>query len=110
MLAGTVLRWYAIHVLGRYFTREVAVQPDHTIIRSGPYRYIRHPSYSGALLTMLGLGLAMTNWAGLAALMACALSGYSYRVMVEEHALRENIGAPYVDYMRYTRRFIPFLF
>lgn len=110
MLAGVALRWYAIRVLGRYFTREVAVQPGHTVIRSGPYRFIRHPSYSGALLTILGLGLAMTNWVGLAALMACALIGYSYRVMVEERALRENIGAPYVEYMRYTRRFIPFLF
>ncbi len=110
MLAGVALRWYAIRALGRYFTREVAVQPGHQVIQAGPYRYIRHPSYSGALLTMVGLGLTMTNWAALAALLVCALIGYAYRVSVEERALREKIGAPYIDYMRRTRRFIPFLF
>ncbi len=110
MLAGVALRWYAIRVLGRYFTRAVAVQPGQPVVQAGPYRYIRHPSYSGALLTMVGLGLTMTNWAGLAALLVCSLIGYSYRVSVEERALREKIGAPYSEYMRRTRRFIPFVF
>ena len=110
MVAGVALRWYAIRVLGRYFTREVAVRPGQPIVQSGPYRYIRHPAYSGTLLTMLGLGLTMTNWVALLALMACTLAGYSYRVMVEERALRESIGEAYAEYMQHTHRFIPFLF
>jgi protein-S-isoprenylcysteine O-methyltransferase Ste14 len=110
MLSGVALRWYAIHVLGRYFTQEVAIRPDQPVIQSGPYRYIRHPSYSGTLMTMLGIGLAMTNWASLMAIMACTLFGHSYRIAVEEHALREKLGQPYIDYMRRTRRFIPFVY
>ena len=110
MLLGVVLRWYAIRVLGRYFTRDVAVRPDQPVVQAGPYRYVRHPAYSGSLLTMLGLGLTMTNWAALIALMVCVLLGYTYRVGVEERALREKLGPPYVEYMRRTRRFIPFVF
>ncbi len=110
ILLGIALRGYAIHVLGRYFTRVVAVHPDQTVVQSGPYRYIRHPAYSGTLVTVFGVGLTMTNWASLVAIMVCALLGYTYRVAVEERALREKIGPPYVDYMRRTRRFIPFVF
>jgi protein-S-isoprenylcysteine O-methyltransferase Ste14 len=109
-LLGVALRWYAIWVLGRYFTRDVAVQPGQQVVQSGPYRFIRHPSYSGTLLAMLGLGLAFTNWASLVALVACTFATHMYRVLVEEQALREALGQPYVDYMRHTRRFIPFLF
>ena len=110
MLLGVALRVVAIWTLGRYFTRHVAVSADQPVVERGPYRLIRHPAYSGALLTMLGLGLALTNWAGLLALMACVCAGYFYRVRVEEAALVRAIGQPYADYMRRTRRFIPGVF
>ena len=110
MLLGVGLRWYAIRVLGRYFTRDVAVSTGQTVVQTGPYRFIRHPAYSGSLLTVLGLGLALGNWASLAAILAGAIAGYTYRVSVEERALREALGQPYLDYMRRTRRFIPFIF
>ena len=110
MVLGVALRWYAIWTLGRYFTRDVAVSADQPVVQRGPYRLIRHPAYSGTFLTMLGLGLAMTNWASLAALLACVFAGYSYRVRVEEAALARAIGQPYREYMRRTKRFIPGVF
>jgi protein-S-isoprenylcysteine O-methyltransferase Ste14 len=110
MLLGVTLRGYAIWTLGRYFTRDVAVSADQPVVQCGPYRLIRHPAYSGTFLTMLGLGLAMTNWASLAALLACVFVGYAYRVQVEEAALVRAIGQPYRDYMRRTKRFIPLVF
>jgi protein-S-isoprenylcysteine O-methyltransferase Ste14 len=110
MLPGAAFRAYAIRVLGCYFAVTVAVGPDQRVIDSGPYRYIRHPSYSGALLALLGLGLTLTNWASLAVLAACNIAGFAYRVAVEERALREVLGAPYIAYMEQTRRFIPFVF
>lgn len=109
ILGGLGLRWYAIRVLGRYFTREVAVQPDQQVVQRGPYRFIRHPAYAGTLLTLLGIGLAMTNWASIVAIMACGLLGHLYRVRVEERALCATLGPAYAAYMRRTRRFIPFL-
>jgi protein-S-isoprenylcysteine O-methyltransferase Ste14 len=110
MLLGAAFRAYAIRVLGRYFLVTVAVSPDQRLVDSGPYRYIRHPAYSGGLLILLGLGLALANWGSLAVLATCGLAGFAYRVAVEERVLREAIGSPYITYMRRTRRFIPFVF
>lgn len=110
IVLGIALRWYAIRVLGRYFSPVVAVRSDQQIVQEGPYRYVRHPSYSGVLLSLVGLGLALTNWLSLLVLLICALAGLLYRVSVEERALRETLGQPYADYMRRTRRFIPFVY
>lgn len=107
MLAGMAFRWYAIRALGRFFTRSVATRVDQYVVETGPYRLIRHPSYSGAMVAMLGLGLAMTNWASIVLIVVGMLVGYGYRVRVEERALCEGIGPAYSEYMRRTRRFIP---
>jgi protein-S-isoprenylcysteine O-methyltransferase Ste14 len=110
ILLGVALRWYAIWTLGSYFTRDVAVSVDQKVMQSGPYRYIRHPAYSGTFLTMLGVGLAMTNWASLVVLLMFVLVGHMYRVHVEEKALTQTIGQSYVEYMHRTKRFIPLVF
>lgn len=109
ILLGVALRWYAIRVLGYYFTRDVAVSTDQKVIQDGPYRYIRHPAYSGTFLTMLGVGLALTNWASLGTLLLCVFAGHLYRVGIEEEALLQTIGQPYVEYMHHTKRFIPWV-
>jgi len=110
MLAGIALRWYSVWVLGKYFTFDVAIHSGQTLIEAGPYRYIRHPSYSGALLTLFGFGLALGNWAGLAAALVCLGSAYAYRVPVEEAALAAALGEPYRQYVSRTWRLVPFLF
>jgi protein-S-isoprenylcysteine O-methyltransferase Ste14 len=110
ILLGVALRWYAIRTLGQYFTRDVAMSGDQPVVQSGPYRYIRHPTYSGTFLTMLGVGLAMTNWASLISLLICVFLGHLYRVHVEENALIRTIGQPYIEYMQHTKRFIPLVF
>jgi protein-S-isoprenylcysteine O-methyltransferase Ste14 len=107
MLSGLAFRWYAIKSLGRFFTRTVATRAGQYVVDSGPYRLIRHPSYTGGLLMFLGAGVAMTNWAALLAIMAGAALGYGYRVHVEERALCADLGQPYRDYMLRTKRFIP---
>ena len=110
MLAGIALRWYSINVLGKYFTFDVAIQSGHTLIEAGPYRFIRHPSYSGALLTLLGFGLALGNWAGLAASLLCLGLAYAYRIPVEEAVLAAALGESYQQYVNRTWRLVPFLF
>jgi protein-S-isoprenylcysteine O-methyltransferase len=110
MLLGIALRWYSAAVLGKYFTFDVAIQSGQPLIEAGPYRYIRHPSYSGALLTLLGFGLALGNWLGLAAALVCLGSAYAYRIPVEEAALASALGNAYDDYVKRTRRLVPFLF
>jgi protein-S-isoprenylcysteine O-methyltransferase Ste14 len=110
ILLGVAFRWYAIWTLGGYFTRDVAVSTNQKVVQNGPYRSIRHPAYSGTFLTMVGVGLAMTNWASLIVLLICVLAGHLYRVHVEEKALIQTIGQPYVEYMHHTWRFIPLVF
>jgi protein-S-isoprenylcysteine O-methyltransferase Ste14 len=109
-LLGAALRWWAIFTLGRYFTIDVAVRSTQSVVQSGPYRFVRHPSYTAILIMLLGVGLALANWASLVTLLATGLIGLLYRVRVEERALVEALGQPYRDYMRHTRRFIPFMF
>ncbi len=110
MLAGVALRWYSIAILGKSFKFDVAIHSGQNLIEAGTYRYLRHPSYSGALLTVIGFGLALGNWAGLAAFLACMGFAYGYRIPVEEAALSAELGDTYRKYMNRTWRLVPFLF
>jgi protein-S-isoprenylcysteine O-methyltransferase len=110
MAAGIALRWYCILILGKFFTFDVATHSGQPLIETGPYRYIRHPSYTGALVTLVGFGLALGNWAGLAALLSCMGIAYSYRIPVEEAALTAALGDSYERYVRRTWRLVPFVY
>jgi len=110
MVAGIVFRWYSAAVLGKYFTFDVSIQSSHALIEQGPYRYIRHPSYTGALLTLVGFGLVLGNWAGLIVNLLCLGSAYAYRIPIEEAALLTFLGEPYLQYVNRTWRLVPFLF
>ncbi len=109
MLMGIAFRWYSIRVLGKYFTSMVAIQQDHHVVEEGPYRWIRHPSYTGALITFLGYGLSLGNWFSLLIVCVFVAVGYSYRITVEERALVEGLGDSYRAYMKRTKRIIPFV-
>jgi protein-S-isoprenylcysteine O-methyltransferase len=97
-------------VLGKYFTFDGAIQGGQILIEAGPYRYIRHPSYSGALLSLLGCGLALGNWASLCAGLCCLGFGYAYRIPIEEAVLASTLGDVYKQYAKRTWRLVPFLF
>jgi protein-S-isoprenylcysteine O-methyltransferase len=106
-VVGLAIRWYAIVYLGRFFTVNVAIAADHLLIDSGPYRFIRHPSYAGALVAFLGLGLSIGNWVSLVLLLAPTLMVFQRRMDVEESALIQAFGDRYQDYMRRTKRLLP---
>jgi protein-S-isoprenylcysteine O-methyltransferase len=107
---GLVLRWYSIIYLGRFFTVNVAIHSAHEIIDTGPYRHIRHPSYTGALLAFLGLALTLANWASLAIIALPIFWAFSRRIATEETALSSALGSPYMNYMRRTKRLVPFIY
>lgn len=106
--AGMVVRMGAMKTLGRFHTMDVATQAGQRIIDTGQYKWIRHPSYAGALLTLLGILLCATNWLSLACF-AVGVAGYAYRMVVEERALSAALGEPYREYVSRTRRLIPFV-
>src|SRR6187402_3003647 len=101
---GLVLRWYSISYLGRFFTVTVAIHSGHEIIDTGPYARIRHPSYTGALLSFLGLALTLTNWRSLLLVVVPIFWAFSRRISTEETALASALGSPYINYMRRTKR------
>jgi protein-S-isoprenylcysteine O-methyltransferase len=107
---GLALRWYAIFYLGRLFTVNVAIASDHALIDSGPYRYIRHPSYTGALLALLGLGICFGNWLSLIIAVLPPLMAFMRRIAIEEQALSRALGDSYVRYMPRTKRLLPFIY
>ena len=109
VVLGSVLRRYCWRTLGEYFTGDVRVRPDQPVIRSGPYRLVRHPSYTAGMMMYIGTGLALGSWLSLALLTIATVATYSYRVAVEERALLETIGEPYGAYMKERKRFIPYI-
>lgn len=107
LAGGLALRWAAIVHLGRFFTVDVAIAGAHRVVDTGPYRFVRHPSYTGLLLAFLGLGLSFANALSLVALMVPVALAVAHRVGHEEAALRAALGAEYEAYCARTRRFVP---
>jgi protein-S-isoprenylcysteine O-methyltransferase Ste14 len=107
LVAGLVLRGWSIETLGAYFTAAVAVSADQPVVSAGPYRVLRHPSYTGLLLIMTGIGLASANWAGLAGMTVLPLAGILWRMHAEERALLTTLGDPYRAYAAQHKRLVP---
>jgi protein-S-isoprenylcysteine O-methyltransferase len=108
-IPGAALRWYAIFYLGRYFTVDVRVAEHQHVVDTGPYRFIRHPSYTGAFLQFLGFALCIGNSWSMLMLVPIVLV-FSYRIRVEELALERGLGEAYASYRRRTKRLIPFVY
>src|SRR5256885_12077305 len=109
MLLGVLVRQWAIAVLGRFFSLTVRVAEDHRVIDKGPYRLVRHPSYSGVLITFIGLSLAVQSLGALLVLLSVFVVSYGYRMRVEEKALLAELGEDYSNYMKRTKRLIPYI-
>ena len=106
-LAGVTLRWWAIRTLGKQFTRDLQVVANHKLVVAGPYRHLRHPSYSGAILTLTGVGLGLANALSVAACLVLPAIGYIRRIPCEEALLQEELGESYIEYASRTRRLLP---
>ncbi len=104
---GIALRQWAVWTLGRFFTVAVRVTHGQTVVDRGPYRWVRHPSYTGLLLTLAGVGLALGNWLSVLALTVLPLIGLVMRIRVEEQALRDALGQPYRAYAAQHKRLVP---
>jgi protein-S-isoprenylcysteine O-methyltransferase len=107
LIIGILIRGSAIRGLGEYFTGLVQIKDDHILIRTGPYKLIRHPAYTGALLAHLGLGLSLSNWFALGLSTMPFIAVALYRIRVEEQAMAEAFGSEYVAYSQTSKRLIP---
>ena len=107
---GAVVRWWAIHHLGRFFTVDVAVAQDHRVVDTGPYRLVRHPSYTGLLLQLTGLALSLNHGLSLLVILLPVTTAIIYRIRVEERALLTRLGGAYASYICATKRLVPLVY
>ena len=110
LVAGLILRWWAIITLGRFFTVDVTIERDHELVERGPFRIVRHPSYTGVLLAFVGLGLSLGNWAALLVILIPIGAAFVHRMNVEEDALSRALGPRYAEYIKRTKRLVPFIY
>jgi protein-S-isoprenylcysteine O-methyltransferase Ste14 len=107
MWVGLAVRGWAMVVLGSAFRTTVEVDPGQAVVSTGPYRWVRHPSYAGLLLIVAGFGLAVGNWLALAVCLVLPLPAVLRRIAVEEAELTGVLGDAYRSYRARTRRLIP---
>ena len=109
MLAGIVIRQWSIAVLGNFFSPAVGIQKGQKVVNRGPYRLVRHPSYTGAFLIITGVGLALRSWGAVLVILFITGLAYGYRIRMEEKVLVSELGDEYVQYKKKTKKLIPYI-
>jgi protein-S-isoprenylcysteine O-methyltransferase Ste14 len=110
VVVGMILRFISIWTLGRFFTVDVTIRDDHKIKKDGVYKFIRHPSYSGSLLSFIGFGISLNNWLSLISVTILITIALIHRIRIEEKILTDHFGADYLDYKNKTYRLIPWIY
>ena len=108
--AGSLLRRHCWRMLGSSFTGDVRASADQQVVSRGAYRFLRHPSYTGAIILNTGVGIGLGGWASAVLMVAGCAVVYAYRIRVEERKLLAVIGEPYRQFMATRKRLIPFVY
>lgn len=106
---GIALQAWSTVTLGKWFSPRIAIQPEHQLIQTGPYAWIRHPFYTGLLACLIGFPAAFGSWVGLP-VAAAALGVVLYRVRVEERLLAEAFGEEFAALETRTKALVPFVY
>ncbi len=107
--SGLLLRWWSFMTLGKFFTVVLKTSGDQPVVDRGPYRWLRHPSYTGLLLAFVGGGLMYGNWLSAGCSVVLVLAALAYRIRVEERSLAAALGERYRAFASTRARLIPFL-
>jgi protein-S-isoprenylcysteine O-methyltransferase Ste14 len=105
--AGLAVRVWAVVTLGRSFSTYVRADAGQAVVTHGPYRWVRHPSYTGLLLIALGIGIGAGNWLSVLICAVVPMLGLLPRIAVEESELAQVLGEEYRGYQSTTRRLVP---
>lgn len=110
ILLGMIIRFMAVYSLGRMFTVDVTFRKEHQLKQDGMYKYVRHPSYTGSLVSFIGFGLSLNNWLSLITAVVPVFIVFMRRIKIEESLLTSQLGEQYINYKKHTAALIPFLF
>ncbi|MFG2843777.1 methyltransferase family protein [Kitasatospora sp. NPDC048296] len=108
--AGLALRAWGMRTLGRYYTRTLRTVDTQHVVRTGPYRLIRHPGYAGSLLVWGGYALGTAGWAAALVVVTLLLGAYGWRIAAEERLLLSAFGPAYAQYRTVSKRLVPFVY
>jgi protein-S-isoprenylcysteine O-methyltransferase Ste14 len=109
IVLGGILRYWAIKTLGRYFTASVSITDSQKISTAGPYKILRHPSYTGGLMTVVGTPLVLENTYSVFLALFLMILAYMFRIKAEEKAMIKTFGDLYRTYQQNTKKLIPLL-
>lgn len=107
IVSGLLFRLWAIRTLGRFFTGTVQTSSEHQLVTTGPYTLVRHPSYLGAFVAILGISVLFQAWLGLLVATIAMSYAYYHRIKVEEAALLDQFGEHYAQYVMNRKRMLP---
>lgn len=107
IVIGEAIRWSAVLTLKKYFTVDVKILDDHKLIRTGLFKYVRHPSYLGLLIAVFGLGVTMVNWLSTIVIVVPHVIVILLRIKEEEQALQGRFGSDYEQYRKEVSCLIP---
>jgi len=110
IVVGLIVRWAAIMTLRKYFTVNVVIHSDHRIIKTGLYRFVRHPSYSGAIISFFGLGMVFSNWISITVLFVPITYAFIKRSRIEEKVLLSAFGEEYANYRKASWVLFPWIY
>ena len=108
-LIGVYIRVVTMRTLGKYFLTDLRTLQNHRLIKHGIYKHIRHPAYLGTVLFSIGIPLIFSSLYGFL-LMLALFPSYLYRIRIEESVLLEEFGDKYREYMKKTKKIIPFIY
>lgn len=109
-LLGLLIRWASIIQLKKSFTVDVAINKEHDLKTDGLYKFVRHPSYLGLFLIFFGLSVSMNSMYSFLVICIPVFLVIQYRIYVEEAVLLEEFGEKYREYVRSTRKIIPYIY
>jgi protein-S-isoprenylcysteine O-methyltransferase Ste14 len=109
LLIGICFRVWSINVLGKNFTATVKITREHELIKTGPYKFIRHPSYLGAFVAIIGCPVFLNNTYTIFISCIAMMVAYYFRINVEEKTLSNHFGKYYEDYKKDTYRLLPLI-
>lgn len=107
LAVGIALSWTGTRALGKEFRFDAAIGDHHALVRSGPYRIVRHPIYSSMACVLVGTGTLVTPWFLFLPAVVVFLVGTEIRVHVEDRILLKTFGEDFIAYRRQTRAYIP---
>jgi protein-S-isoprenylcysteine O-methyltransferase Ste14 len=109
VFAGMSIRAVAIFTLKKNFSGRLRIRSDHTLVKNGIYRWVRHPAYLGAILLLVGIPVMLLSVLG-TAVMLLLVPYLVHRSKLEERMMIERFGKEYEEYMKSSKRLVPFIY